>query len=280
MIKPPLPFMGNKFKWARALPEIFRKIDADVVIDAYGGSGLLSHIAKRATPRARVYYNDYDGYTERLSRLEQTNELRVRIYEIVKHFKKNAKITSDARAEILAAIPARADFITLSVWLMFSGRYAKTREELENAPFFKKLHTATPYSAGDWLAGVEVVRADALELIKDLQERHKNERVLLVLDPPYIQTHREGYERGISLKHNLELMRLIRAPFLYFSSTTSEAGELLDFCGIKNKRLSRTLNFGASTDLMFFDFDLPGDDADWIPLAERAGAQGVLPFCA
>lgn len=36
------------------------------IIDAFGGSGLLSHVAKHLKPKATVIYNDFDGYTERL----------------------------------------------------------------------------------------------------------------------------------------------------------------------------------------------------------------------
>lgn len=37
------------------------------IVDAFGGSGLLSHVAKRLKPKATVIYNDFDGYAERLA---------------------------------------------------------------------------------------------------------------------------------------------------------------------------------------------------------------------
>ena len=33
-------------------------------MDAFGGSGLLSDVAKRIKPGARVIYNDFDGYAQ------------------------------------------------------------------------------------------------------------------------------------------------------------------------------------------------------------------------
>ena len=48
----------------------------------FGGSGLLAHTAKRAKPKARVIYNDYDNYSERLANIDSTNALRREMIEI------------------------------------------------------------------------------------------------------------------------------------------------------------------------------------------------------
>jgi adenine-specific DNA methylase len=53
-----------------------------VLVDLFGGSGLLSHIARRVRPEASVIYNDFDGFAERLQAIPQTNELLERIWEI------------------------------------------------------------------------------------------------------------------------------------------------------------------------------------------------------
>lgn len=49
----------------------------------FGGSGLLAHTAKREKPLARVIYNDFDNYAERLNHIKETNQLRQEIYQIV-----------------------------------------------------------------------------------------------------------------------------------------------------------------------------------------------------
>ncbi|EFX90475.1 hypothetical protein HMPREF0027_2471 [Actinobacillus ureae ATCC 25976] len=49
----------------------------------FGGSGLLSHTAKRKKPLARVIYNDFDGYAERLKHIKNANKLRQEIFKIV-----------------------------------------------------------------------------------------------------------------------------------------------------------------------------------------------------
>jgi len=55
----PLPFMGQKRMFASEFRRILKQFDdATVFVDLFGGSGLLSHIAKREKPYATVVYND------------------------------------------------------------------------------------------------------------------------------------------------------------------------------------------------------------------------------
>ena len=63
----PLPFMGQKRFFAKEFIKILSSYPDDTVfIDLFGGSGLLSHIAKREKPNAMVIYNDFDNYRRRL----------------------------------------------------------------------------------------------------------------------------------------------------------------------------------------------------------------------
>ena len=54
-----------------------------VFVDLFGGSGLLSHIAKRSKPDATVVYNAFDNYRFRLKNIPQTNKLIADIRELV-----------------------------------------------------------------------------------------------------------------------------------------------------------------------------------------------------
>ena len=197
--KPPLPFQGNKSHWISVLPKLFKQIDADVIVDAYGGSGLLSHIAKLASPRSKVYYNDYDNYSARLAKIDQTNALKERIWQVVKDCEAGVRLPEDIKSKILDLLPESADFITISTWLCFSGRYAKDKSELAKCGFYRALSSSKAYAkADDYLQDVTLTRQDALELIRSLQTEHAGRRILLVLDPPYIQTSKEGYKSGIA----------------------------------------------------------------------------------
>lgn len=72
----PLPFVGQKRMFAREFIKVLKQYPEDTVfVDLFGGSGLLSHIAKCQKPSATVIYNDFDGYRNRLQHIPQTNHL-------------------------------------------------------------------------------------------------------------------------------------------------------------------------------------------------------------
>lgn len=81
--KPPLAFCGNKKNAYNLLQSVIKELKhkADfkeselIVVDVFGGSGLLSHIFKQALPKARVIFNDYDDFQKRLDNIESTNEI-------------------------------------------------------------------------------------------------------------------------------------------------------------------------------------------------------------
>lgn len=72
----PLPFVGQKRMFAREFIKVVDLFpDGTTFVDLFGGSGLLSHIAKRRKPKATVVYNDFDGYRHRLANIPRTNDL-------------------------------------------------------------------------------------------------------------------------------------------------------------------------------------------------------------
>ena len=101
----PLPFQGQKRNFIKHFRELikneFRAHRNGVFIDAFGGSGLLSHNIKQIYPNARVIYNDYDNYSERLANIEVTNEILQAIEPITKKYKKNEKVSGEDREKII-----------------------------------------------------------------------------------------------------------------------------------------------------------------------------------
>ena len=84
----PLPFVGQKRMFLKHFEEVLNaNITNDgegwTIIDTFGGSGLLSHVAKQLKPKARVIYNDFDGYAERLTHIDDINALRAQLYAVV-----------------------------------------------------------------------------------------------------------------------------------------------------------------------------------------------------
>lgn len=57
------------------------------------------------------------------------------------------------------------------------------------------------------------------------------DKVLLILDPPYLCTRQESYkqERYFDLIDFLRLIHLTKPPFIFFSSTKSEFIRYLDY---------------------------------------------------
>lgn len=127
----PLPFIGQKRMFLKHFEQVLNEnIKGDgegwTIIDVFGGSGLLSHTAKRLKPKARVIYNDFDGYSERLNHITETNQLREILYKTVNGATQKEKlINKQLKEEIINKINGfngYKDVGCLSSWLLFSGQ--------------------------------------------------------------------------------------------------------------------------------------------------------------
>ena len=231
----PLPFQGQKRNFIKHFRELikdeFRAHRNRIFIDAFGGSGLLSHNIKQIYPNARVIYNDYDNYSERLANIEATNEILRSIAPITEKYKKNEKISEEDREKIIKIIDEYIkrgyfiDWITLGSKLLFSGHYAHNKDEFKKEKMFYATNPKTPlYQKNSYLKGVEIAHKDAMELIKEFE----NKDVVLILDPPYLQTSKVGYKCFWGLRDFLKLIRLVREPFIFFSSENSDILPYID----------------------------------------------------
>ncbi|WP_181001666.1 DNA adenine methylase [Campylobacter concisus] len=226
----PLPFQGQKRNFIKHFRELikdeFRAHQNGIFIDAFGGSGLLSHNIKQIYPNARVIYNDYDGYSERLAHIDETNEIFRAINPYYGGYGKSRGIAPEHKAvitKILDDFKSKGfyiDWLTFSSVLFYGGSYAHNEEEFKKEKyFFSRVNGSVPqYSAKGYLEGVEIVRKDAMELIKEFD----GQEVVLVLDPPYLQTDKAGYKCFWGLRDFLKLIRLVREPFMLFSSENSD----------------------------------------------------------
>ena len=269
----PLPFQGQKRNFIKHFRELikdeFRAHRNGIFIDAFGGSGLLSHNIKQIYPNARVIYNDYDNYSERLANIEATNEIFQAIEPITKKYKKGEKISGEDREKIIKIIDEYIkrgyfiDWLTLSSRFLFPGKYAHNEDELKKEKtFFLNTPKMSLYQANGYLKGVEIVRKDAIELIKEFG----NKDVVLVLDPPYLQTDKAGYKCFWGLRDFLKLIRLVREPFIFFSSENSDILPYIDDrieCGDKvfkgySLKQAKLANRQAKTDYMIYKSGVRG----------------------
>ena len=231
---PPLPFRGNKRNFIREFKEVLSDIkDIEVVVDLFGGSGLLSRAAKDVLPHARVIYNDFDGYTQRIENIERTNEILDLIRPFVEGVETLKRVPDEKRNKILDVLSEQekkgfVDYITLASGLLFSGQFATSLETLSKHPFYNSVRQS-PFSAEGYLDGLEITCKDFRELFEDFKDR---EKVLFLLDPPYLQTDMDSYHNADfwTLGETLDVVRMMMgSKFIFFTSGKSDIPELLDW---------------------------------------------------
>ena len=232
----PLPFVGQKRRFVTTFADLLDSNIPDdgagyTIVDAFGGSGLLAHITKRTKPAARVIYNDYDGYTARLAHIDDTNRLRRIIGDLTSHLPRNKPIPPTDREAVRQAIrdfEGYRDLDCLSSWLLFSGKHAPDLDWLLRTDLYNVVRQSDYPPAGDYLQGLEITHESYTTLLPQYVD---DPRCLLVLDPPYICTMQGASRKAgyFGMVEFLRLMRLVRPPFIFFSSTRSELPAYLTF---------------------------------------------------
>ncbi|KGQ36061.1 hypothetical protein JP34_00810 [Gallibacterium anatis] len=226
----PLPFVGQKRLFLNAFKQVLNEHIPDdgegwTIVDAFGGSGLLSHVAKRIKPKARVIYNDFDGYADRLKHISDTNRLRAELIQIVDDIvPKNKRLDNNKNQEIINKIngfKGFKDLNTIASWLLFSGQQVSSFEELFSKTFWNGIKQADYPSAEDYLDGLEIVSEPFQTLLPKFAD---NPKALFVLDPPYLCTKQNSYKMAnyFDLIDFLQLIDRTRPPYVFFSSTKSE----------------------------------------------------------
>ena len=232
----PLPFVGQKRQFLNHFKQVLNdNIPGDgegwTIIDAFGGSGLLSHTAKALKPKARVIYNDFDGYAEQLNHIDAINALRKKLLTIIGDYPKNKRIDATLKQQLINAIQDFKGFKSvrvLSSWLLFSNNQVATWEEFFKEYFWNSIRQSDYPSAVGYLDELEVVNESFHTLLPKHQD---NPKALFVLDPPYLCTKQESYKqaRYFDLIDFLRLINLTRPPYIFFSSTRSEFIRFIEY---------------------------------------------------
>ena len=233
----PLPFIGQKRMFLKHVEIVLNKhIDGEgegwTIVDVFGGSGLLSHTAKQLKPKATVIYNDFDGYAERLNHIDDINRLRQIIFNYLHGIiPKNGRLSKEIKEEIINKInnfKGYKDLNCLASWLLFSGQQVGSVEELFAKDFWNCVRQSDYPTADGYLDGIEVISESFHKLIPRYQNQ---EKVLLLLDPPYLCTRQESYKQAtyFDLIDFLRLINLTKPPYIFFSSTKSEFIRYLNY---------------------------------------------------
>ena len=229
----PLPFQGQKRYFARLVGELIdKRKDIKIVVDLFGGSGILSQIAIQTNNQLEVIYNDYDNFQSRLNQIPMTNDLLKELRCLLGP-SDNKRIQDVQRSKVLDIIKRYADsgyndYITLGANLLFSSKTATSFEELSSNSIYNNIKT-NDYSAKDYLSGVTIVRKDYRELFNEYRD---NPNVLFLLDPPYLSTDISTYNMGYwTLSQYLDVL-LLTCPginYIYFTSSKSHIIPLCDW---------------------------------------------------
>jgi hypothetical protein len=242
----PLPFQGQKRRFAGEFKQALKSFkNVRLVVDLFGGSGLLSQAAKEALPDAHVIYNDYDDYHKRLAAIPQTNAILADIREMLKDYPREKRLPLEVKEKVLQRIKQEngfVDFITLSSSLLFSMNYCTTLEKLEKEQFYNNVRQSDFALCDDYLQGVEIVRHD----YRVLFNRHRMyPGVVFIVDPPYLNTDVTTYTNYWRLANYLDVLNTLKdISYFYFTSNKSS---ILEFCEWMEKNLNAENPFkGAS----------------------------------
>lgn len=241
--------------------------DGTTFVDLFGGSGLLSHIAKCQKPNSTVVYNDFDGYRRRLEALPVTNALLAELRGIV-DVPRHSTIRGELRQRVLECIQryeaeyGYVDYITLSSSVLFSMKYATSFAELEKETLYNKIRTTDYPDCSDYLEGMTVVSAD----YKEVYGKYKDDpSVVFLVDPPYLSTDATTYKMYWKLSDYLDVLTVLAGHrFIYFTSDKSSIMELCDWIGrnrlvgnpfenCHRNEVSAHMNYNSSyTDIMLY----------------------------
>ena len=233
--KAPLPFVGQKRMFLKEFRKILDKIpnygENWTIIDVFGGSGLLANNAKAYKTKATVIYNDFDGYTKRLKHIDDINRLRGILFEMTKDVPRQKRISNELKERILQTIDDFDGFVdvrSVSTWLLFSGKQINHISELADHSMYNAVRTSDYDNAQDYLDGLIITHENFDTLIPKFANKPNT---LLLLDPPYVCTEQKAYALTgyFGMTKFLRLMKLVRPPYLFFSSTRSELLDYMDY---------------------------------------------------
>lgn len=233
--KAPLPFTGQKRNFLKHFRQIVNENITNngegwTVLDVFGGSGLLSHTVKQIKPKARVIYNDFDDYADRLKHIDDTNQLRRLLENALAGVARKHKLDDISKQKVISILrgfKGYKDVQCIASWLLFSGKQVATLDELCNSTMYHRVRLSDFASAANYLKGLEITKLSFEKLIP----LHTKSNTLLILDPPYVCTAQGAYANDVyfGMVEFLKLMALVKPPYIFFSSTRSELLEYMDY---------------------------------------------------
>ena len=261
--------MGQKRRFAKEFVNVLKAYpDGTTFVDLFGGSGLLSHIAKCQKPNSKVVYNDFDGYRHRMDHVVQTNALLAELRQVVSNIPRHHIISGKDRERVFECIEkyeerdGYVDFITISSNIMFSSKYRLSIEDMRKEALYNNVRASDYPDCKDYLDGLTIVSSDYKELFNQYKDIPG---VVFFVDPPYLSTDVSTYKMYWKLSDYLDVLTVLAGhTFVYFTSNKSSIIELCEWMGkhptignpfsdCKMVEFNATLNHTSTyTDIMLY----------------------------
>jgi site-specific DNA-adenine methylase len=223
-MKAPLPLLGNKRNWLKQILEI--DFSNKMVLDLFGGTGLISHSIKQKYPTAHVIYNDYDHYTDRLKNIDKLEQLRVVLSTELQHCAHNTLLSESEHQRVTSIILNSNidDFQTVGSWLLFSCRYANSIDDLLSSQLYNRIPIKPISQSINYLKDVIQVSGD----FRQIMSKYADDVDIIIADPPYLSTQQCYFKESkkkifFNLTDSVDLINLLRnRHVILFTSERSE----------------------------------------------------------
>lgn len=233
LTKPPLRFIGSKKNYRKQYLDVLLKRfdDSYVYVDLFGGSGFLSYLTKKTYPNARVIYNDFDNYSERLQNIPTLNVQLQHIRTLIGHLKPKEKVPDHLKDAIIEYLQTQAyvDMLSISSFVLFTNVVCRTVDELRNHSFYNRAPKHDIPECNEYLQGLEIRCEDFQVLIDEFK---RCPRVVFIVDPPYFASIKHQYTgRFWNWCDFIKIIDLLISSdrWLYFTNKESETLELLQY---------------------------------------------------
>jgi hypothetical protein len=240
-LSPPLPFNGNKRFWSSYLYETFKNIKLDksvIIIDIFGGSGLLSHVFASIYPDNTVIYNDYDYYTKLLN-----DKMIDKINEFIQYGNKLCEKYNIKQEEKLPRI--LHDKIYNKIKTLFGDEFENNnklrniifanigyRSRIHNIEldFYNNFKSSTyKYVRNYLLPNIKVIHKDYRDIIIDYS-KYPVSKIFYIIDPPYLTPEKSYYENFWGLTDTCNIISIcMKYKCILFEAIKSEILPLLEF---------------------------------------------------